>query len=350
MTEPEDRQNADQRLPHSISMDAAQYLFLRTSDALLIADSGGTIIHANPSACSLLSMPIDRLFKASIHHVFAQNQALLNLFLRPGDQVQEIHLPRRRLASGMACTLLDGTRLVLLHDITEQQAIESRREALINTIAHDLRNPINAIAGFTELIGKTGELNADQSYYLQRVRQMTSRLTDVIGTLTDLAWLESGMPLEQLPVRLEQLIREVVAELEPMATSRLITVALSIQEPMPVVLGDKRRLKTVLHALIHNALLYSEVERLIVIHAWGDSREASVSIADQGFGIADEEVALVFDRMYRSRDERVRELPGGGLGLTLAKRIIARHGGDIWAASNLERGSTFTFVLPAAQT
>lgn len=349
MTAPANRPPIDPRSEQDIPPDAGLFLFQRSAEAVLIADADGIITHANPSACALLSMPVDRLLRASVQHIFDQNAALLNLFQRPGDQSLEVHLPRRRLASGMATTLDDGSRLVLLHDITEQQAIETRREALINTIAHDLRNPINAIAGFTELIGKTGALNADQHYYMQRVRQMTARLNDVISVLTDLAWLESGMPLEQMPVRLEQLIREVVAELEPMATSKLITVALSIQEPMPVVLGDRRRLKTVIHALVHNALLYSDVERMIVIHAWGDSREASVSVADQGFGIADEEIELVFDRMYRSRNERVRDLPGGGLGLTLAKRIIARHGGDIWAASNLDKGSTFTFVLPAAQ-
>jgi len=72
-------------------------------------------------------------------------------------------------------------------------------------------------------------------------------------------------------------------------------------------------------------------------------------VADRGIGIADEEIELIFDRLYRSKDERIREMPGGGLGLTVAKTIVKRHGGDIWASSNLNVGSTFTFVLPVVK-
>jgi signal transduction histidine kinase len=71
------------------------------------------------------------------------------------------------------------------------------------------------------------------------------------------------------------------------------------------------------------------------------------TVADQGIGISDNELHLIFDRLYRSGDTRVQSVPGGGLGLTLAKKIVLRHGGDIWVASNLGDGSTFTFVLPA---
>ncbi len=72
-------------------------------------------------------------------------------------------------------------------------------------------------------------------------------------------------------------------------------------------------------------------------------------MADRGFGISDDEIDQIFDRMYRSRDQRVRDMAGGGLGLTLAKTIIERLGGDLWASSNLGEGSTFTFVLPSAR-
>ncbi len=84
----------------------------------------------------------------------------------------------------------------------------------------------------------------------------------------------------------------------------------------------------------------------MAIHAWADTHEAYCSVADQGIGIADDELELIFDRLYRSRSEHVLAIPGGGLGLTIARTIIRRHGGDLWATSNLGEGSTFTFVLP----
>lgn len=325
------------------------FLFHQTADGILIVNSEGVIEHANPAAAMLLGMPVEQLFGQQPASVFHTNPALLNLFIRPGEQTLDVRLPRRRLAVGIASSLSSGGRMVLLQDVTEQRDLDSRREALITTMKHDLRNPISAISGFADLIGKMGDLNEQQDHFLHRVRQTTSKLYEVIGTLTDLAWLEAGMPLQHLPFDLSQIIDSATQGLNAIAKEKNITIALSVQDPLPRLVGDHERIRTVVYHLLHNALLYSEPERVVVIHAWGDEREVYCSIADQGFGIADDEVELIFDRLYRSKDERVRDLPGGGLGLTLARRILLRHGGDIWASSNLGKGSTFTFLLPAAK-
>lgn len=325
------------------------FLFHQTADGILITNSEGVIEHANPAAAMLLGMPVEQLFGQQPASVFHTNPALLNLFIRPGEQTLDVRLPRRRLAVGIASSLSSGGRMVLLQDVTEQRDLDSRREALITTMKHDLRNPISAISGFADLIGKMGDLNEQQDHFLHRVRQTTSKLYEVIGTLTDLAWLEAGMPLQHLPFDLSQIIDSATQGLNAIAKEKNITIALSVQDPLPRLVGDHERIRTVVYHLLHNALLYSEPERVVVIHAWGDEREVYCSIADQGFGIADDEVELIFDRLYRSKDERVRDLPGGGLGLTLARRILLRHGGDIWASSNLGKGSTFTFLLPAAK-
>lgn len=326
------------------------FLFHRTADGILIASPDGIIQDANPAAAMLLGTPVEQLCGKQASHVFHNNPALLNLFTRPGEQTLDVRLPRRRLAVGVASSLSNGARIVLLQDVTEQRDLDSRREALITTMKHDLRNPISAISGFADLISKMGDLNEQQQHFLHRVRQTTSKLYEVIGTLTDLAWLEAGMPLQHLPFDLSQIIDSVTNELNPIAKEKSITIALSVQDPLAGLVGDAARIRMVVYHLLHNALLYSERERVVVIHAWGDEREVYCSIADQGFGIADDEVELIFDRLYRSKDERVRDLPGGGLGLTLARRILLRHGGDIWASSNLGKGSTFTFLLPAASS
>jgi signal transduction histidine kinase len=323
------------------------YIFHRTADGILIASPDGVIEHVNPAAAILLGKTVEQLCGQESARLFHNNPALLNLLTRPGDQTLDVRLPRRRLAVGVAAPLTDGGRIVLLQDVTEQRDLESRRESLISTMKHDLRNPLSAVSGFAELLDKMGDLNDRQQHFLLRLRQTTHKLYEVIGTLTDLAWLEAGMPLQHLPIHLGEIIDSVITELSSMAQEKQITLALSVQDPIPGLVGDTGRIRMVIYHLLHNAILYSEAERVVVIHAWGDAREVYCSVADQGFGIADDEVELVFDRLYRSKDERVRDLPGGGLGLTLARRIVLRHGGDIWAASNLGKGSTFTFLLPA---
>jgi signal transduction histidine kinase len=324
------------------------FIFRSTSDGILIARDGN-IQEANPAAAAMLALTVEDLIGKPAEDTFRQNPALLNLFNRSGDQTFDVHLPKRRLAIGIATTLPDQQRIVVLQDITEKQELESRREALVTTMAHDLRNPISALSGFAELVDKFGELNAQQQKFMTRIRQTASKLYDVVGSLVDLAWIEAGMPLAHRPIDLGRLIDRAVSQLGHTAQEHKITIAISVQDPMPAIMGDPERIQQAVYSVLHNAVLYSNPEQTVAIHAWGDTHEAYVSVADRGIGISDDELELIFDRMYRSRDERVRDTPGGGVGLTMARTIITRHGGDIWAVSNLGVGSTFTFVLPAVR-
>jgi two-component system, OmpR family, phosphate regulon sensor histidine kinase PhoR len=327
-----------------------EFVFRTTADGLLIADAEGIIRHINPAAAAMLSVTIDETVGKKPREVFPKNQAMINLFERVGEQKLDIRLPRQRLAQGIAESFDTGERLVLLQDVTEKRDIENRREMLSKAIAHDLRNPISALAGFADLIGKFGELNEQQQKYLLRVKQTSSKLHELVKTLVDLAWIEAGMPLQHVPIRLDELIQKAVKSLEDLAQRNKIGMAISLQAPLPIVMGDPERLHMVIYNILHNAIIYSQPESTVAIHAWGDEHEIYCSVADRGIGIADNELELIFDRMYRSRDERVLNIAGGGLGLTAAKTIIKRLGGDLWASSNLDQGSTFTFVLPTVAT
>lgn len=196
---------------------------------------------------------------------------------------------------------------------------------------------------------RVGPLNDQQQKFLTRIRQTSSKLHDMIVSLVDLAWIEAGMPMAHVPIRLNELIEDTVRELAVLAQRKRQGIAISVQKPLPIVMGDPERLRLVVYHLLHNAITYSPVEENIVIHAWGDDHALFCSVADRGIGIPPQEVDLVFDRMYRARDERVLSVAGGGLGLTVARTVIRRHGGDIRASSILNAGSTFTFSLPTVQ-
>jgi signal transduction histidine kinase len=324
------------------------FLFRSTSDGILIAENE-IIREANPAAIAMLGTTVENLIGQPTEQVFQQNPTMLNLLTRSGNQILDVRLPKRRLAVGIASTLENGKRIVLLQDVTEKQELESRREALITSMAHDLRNPISALTGFAELVEKFGDLNPQQERFMTRIRQTSAKLYDLVGSLVDLAWIEAGMPLAHRPIELGHLIHRTVNDLGAFALEKHITMAISVQDPLPNVMGDGERIRMAIYNLLHNAILYSLADQSVAIHAWGDTQEAYVSVADRGIGISDDEIELIFDRLYRSRDERVRDMPGGGLGLTMARTIITRHGGAIWASSNLGVGSTFTFVLPAAR-
>ncbi|MCB9453410.1 MAG: PAS domain-containing protein [Anaerolineaceae bacterium] len=328
---------------------AYDFIFRSTSDGILLTNPEGVIEQMNPAGAAMLSIPVEEIIGRTPEQCLRHNPALLNLFARPGGQTLDIRLPKRRLAVGVATTLASGERMVILHDVTEKQDLDSRRVALAHTIAHDLRNPIAAIGGYADLVGKFGGLNEQQDKFLGRIRQTTAKLHEVVESLVDLAWIEAGMPLAHRPIEMGAVINKAVHQLTALAVAHKITIAISLQDPLPPLMGDPERMELAIYQILHNAIMYSHPEQTIAIHAWGDLNECYCSVADRGIGIADEEIPLIFDRMYRSKDERVRDIPGGGLGLTMARTIISRHGGDIWAASNLDVGSTFTFVLPAVQ-
>ncbi|MFW5748645.1 MAG: ATP-binding protein [Chloroflexota bacterium] len=334
--------------------DAAQsttydFLVRSTSDGLIISDEEGVIVEVNPAGAAMLGTSPEGLIDQKVRQVFRMNPALVNLFTRDGDQTLDVRLPRRRLAVGIASTLANGQRVVMLHDVTEKRGLESRREALIKAISHDMRNPISGITGFAELVAKFGDLNDQQTKFLDRIRQTADKLYEVIGSLVDLAWIEAGMPLEHKPINLRDLINNAVDRVIGVAHRQRVVIAISVQNPMPMVMGDPVRLEQAIYNLLHNAIIYSMPEQTVAIHGWGDVDEVYCSVADQGIGIADDELDQIFDRMYRSRAEYVRNISGGGLGLTIARTIVERHGGDIWASSNLGEGSTFTFVLPTVE-
>lgn len=327
-----------------------EHLFRATADGVIIIDNNGLIERINPAAAAMLSITIEEVRGKSAKESFKSNPSLLTLINRDDDYTTNVRLPRKRFGIGIATNIdASSKRLLIIQDVTEKRELDSRRKALSHSISHDLRNPLSAIGGFAELVAKFGDITPQQEKFLTRIRQTATKMHDMAEALVDLAWIEAGMPLSHLPIQMSDTINEAVKSLSPLAQSRKIIIVISVQTPMPMIMGDPERMYLVVYNLLHNAIIYSEEEQSIVIHAWSDEQEVYCSVADRGIGISSDELDQVFDRMHRSRDERVREIPGGGLGLTIAKTIIERHGGDIWASSKLGEGSTFTFVLPTAQ-
>jgi len=319
------------------------FLFQYAAEGVLVVDADGVIERINPAAVALLNLTDTTLVGVTTTQLFAADRALMSL-LTDADQ-KMVPLSNERMAQGVAKTL-DGKRYVLLHDVTEQQTLETGREALIRRVAHDLKNPLNALNGYADLVERTGELNDAQHKFLKRISQTTSKLYEVANKLVDIAWIEAGMPLQHVPVELASITREVLSELAPAAHKKQIYIINSIPNEFPPVMGDPKRLQQTIYYLLDNAITYSLTESHVAIHAWHQENEVSYMVADQGIGITPDEHDKIWDRMWRSSDERVREIPGGGIGLAFAKTIIQRHGGHIWVESDLDQGATFTFKLP----
>lgn len=325
------------------------FLFQTAAEGILITQADGYLARLNPAAAAMLELTPDRALGEPTTVLFKHRADLIRLCNAAGEQHAEITLPHKRLATGVAVDRPGGGRIVILHDITERASLDSRREALIRQIAHDFRNPLNAVDAYADLVSKFGGLTSEQIKMLGRVRQTTRKLYELSETLVDLAWVEAGMALDHRPFELAHLIREAIERLEPEARTRDITMVLSIQDPVPTVIGDPSRIKQAIVHLLENGVRYSYPDSSVAIHAWQEGARVFCSVGDQGIGISADDLENIWDRMWRSNDERVRAVPGGGIGLTFAQAIIRRHGGRIWVESKLDEGTTITFVLPLAE-
>lgn len=255
----------------------------------------------------------------------------------PEDLVLAEELGRR---AGVA---LDNARLLR----QRERAVELRDEVLA-VVSHDLKNPLGAILLSAERLQRARELD-DLARLVptitKRIRSSAERMGRLINELLDLARLRSGhIELREAPTRPGDLLVEVAEALRPLAEEREVDLQVAASTPTSVRC-DRDRVLQVLSNLVGNALEATPPGGRVTLRA--DDRETDVifSVADTGRGIAKEELPHVFERFTRGSHSGYA---GAGLGLAISRALVERHGGSIWADSEVGRGSTFFFTLPLA--
>ena len=235
--------------------------------------------------------------------------------------------------------------------MVEYEELDKLKNNLLSTVSHELRTPMAIIKGYsTMLLDYDQRLGPEEKREcLQSIDRATDRLTELVDRLLDVSRLEAGLlRLNKRPASISKLMEESVAEAKLRAPSNKI--ALKLPKRLPRLDVDARRIRQVVDNIIDNAIKYSEKGTSIVIEAHRVGLELQVSIADQGTGIAPENLERVFDPMYCLEKRLNPEIGGAGLGLALCKGLVQAHGGRIWAESELGKGSTFYFALPIETT
>ncbi|MFP3868096.1 MAG: ATP-binding protein [Desulfobacteraceae bacterium] len=232
-------------------------------------------------------------------------------------------------------------------DITLLKKQEEERRNLVSMFAHDLKTPVVAIGGLTNRLrqGKLGPLSDSQASYLETIDQEMQHLEDLIDNFLEFARLQLH-EIKPLPssIQVEKECQEVLALLEPMAESQGVTLIAQYPEEILVMEADPQLFRRVLENLLENAIKYSPPQTVVSLTVQSRDPEVVFQVQDQGSGIAQEDLAHLFEIFYRGTDpNRPR---GFGLGLATVKTIIEAHGGKIWVESQPGQGSTFSFTLP----
>jgi len=233
---------------------------------------------------------------------------------------------------------------------------ERARQRLTADIAHELRTPLTVIEGTAQGI-LDGVFKPDKEH-LKTIKEQTTLLTRLIGDLRDLSLIESGqLKLNFTPTDIVELVRRKLSQAELKAKEKNIKLELKASSNVPQVKLDSDRIEQVIANLIANAVRhsFSGGDVAVSIDTVADDRQHQVvnpsvviTVTDTGEGIAPEHLPHVFERFYRAEDSRARSEGGTGLGLSIVKQMIKAHGGQVWAESEPDKGSSFYVALPLA--
>jgi len=222
---------------------------------------------------------------------------------------------------------------------------ERLKSALLDSVTHDFRTPLTSMkAAVTSLLTSPNPDAAQSRELLSIIDEECDRLNHLVEEAGEMAKLEAGeVTLDLGPTPVNEIIEAALAHCRSALAERHVDVRLSPN--LPMVRADLERAKEALVQLIDNANLYSRKDEPITITAELTGDAITTSVADRGPGIDDFEQTMIFDKFYRGKDQRYL-VRGTGMGLPIAKAIIAAQQGNISVTSQLGHGSVFSFILP----
>ena len=276
--------------------------------------------------------------------------------VRTGDELEDLADEFNRMTGRLRESyetleqkVLDRTRDLAgaNHQLREATLAKSR---FLANMSHELRTPLNAIIGFADLLLERlpGALTPKQDEYVRDIHDSGKHQLSLINDIHDLSKVEAGrMELERSEFALHDAARSAVALVREQAVRRSIRLDVSI-EPDLIVLADERKVKQVILNLLANAVKFTPGGGRVSLSARRSGDAAEIAVRDTGRGISPDDQARIFEEFAQAKAGAITQ-EGTGLGLTLAQRIVALHGGRILVDSEVGRGSTFTFTIQLAR-
>lgn len=340
-------QSQSQRLESVLSNMAEGVLAAAPDSTILIAnDSARRLLDfaaPNPLGRPLLEVTRARPVIEALQQALASKAAVEHEFEAPGVSRKTLSLRATRLP-GEPCPGV----LIVLHDMTELRRLENLRRELVANVSHELKTPLAAIKGYAETL-RLGAVNDPEHnvLFIHRIEEQADRLHTLILDMLKLARLESGQQtLEYSEFELSDALRHCVDQFSPTAAAKQIEIALELPANEMLVVADEEAFQTIVNNLIDNAVKYTAAGGRVVVRAGSSAATLAIEVEDNGIGIAELELARIFERFYRVDKARSRELGGTGLGLSIVKHFAQAHGGAVSVASQVGRGTTFRVELP----
>lgn len=231
----------------------------------------------------------------------------------------------------------------------ELRRLEELRDSLTHMIVHDLRQPLQALIGGLETLPDLGELNEAQQEFLDLSRHGGETLLGMVNDLLDIARMENGtIELDRRPHSVREVVDQALAQVRQLASQKGLHLEEAVEDATEPVYADRDKLRRTLVNLLGNAVKFTYAGGRISLTARSCGGQWVFTVSDTGEGIPREAFDRIFEKFGQVEDRRAGRDTSTGLGLTFCKMAVEAHGGRIWVESELGRGSTFSFTLPAA--
>lgn len=352
--------------------------FENTQGLMCTHDINGKFLTINPAGAELVGYTKEEMLEKTLFDIVpASSNAGVNKYLQEIRQtgkseglMRVIHKNgslRTWMYNNVLSELIEGQQYIIGNavDITERILMEKElikakeiaeknayaKDTFLANMSHEIRTPMNAIIGFSNLLKDT-KLEDEQLDYVSNINIASQNLLGIINDILDISKIESGhIALESISFNLKDLLNNAKAVLGHKASEKGLLLNIIIDQNIPTfVVGDPTRLNQILLNLTNNAIKFTEKGSVRVLVELVSSTEnentIQFSVMDTGIGIAEDKLEAIFNRFTQADSNTTRKYGGTGLGLSISKSLVELQNGKIWVESTLDKGSTFTFVIP----
>jgi len=361
-------------LEQSIGVNALSEI----GDGVALAYLDGRIAHVNATLAKLAGLTQDQTREISFFDlldsfrtdVFDEPAIAVRRVLQTGEPYErELHFDERNATYGLRISLVrnDSNRAsnpdlsrtgdapqplclaLVVNDLTLIKEYESLKSDMISLMSHELRTPLTSINGFAELLTQDDELPDQAREFVTIIANESQRLSRMINTFLAVTKLErkDRQDVFKIPLRLDEVVRETVASLQPTAKKRRIRLVEQPTQRLPPVAADKSMITQAVRNLVSNAIKYSPERTTVTVSTALEAEAVRLCVEDRGFGIPAEAKDRVWEKFYRVvREGQEKDEESTGLGLSFVREVVEQHGGTVDLDSEVGRGSKFSFTLP----
>jgi PAS domain S-box-containing protein len=319
-------------------------------DGVIVMDDRNDILFVNRAILEIFNLNDKNISGKPLGDVIL-NSDLKSLISRAVDgplKYHEINFDDGRVFNAQYTPIPKIGAAVTMQDITYIKEMDRLKSDFIHTLSHDLRSPLTAILGYTELIERTGPLNQNQEEFLHRLQGSVQHITSLVNDLLDLGRLEAGFDTRREAVQLEGVLKYALDMFDSQVKKKKIMLSTEIAQGLRPLRANPIRIRQMMDNLLGNAIKYTPEGGSVKVNMSMMDHQIILKIDDTGPGIPADEQNNIFEKFYRATNA-----PGGvegsGLGLAIVKSIVTSHQGRVWVESTVGKGSSFIVILPAQE-